>query len=209
MKQFHVDKRQWLNVDDQPTLTYYFELKDGRRGQSETALQIFDLLAHPNYSDIDERETQIMVLATMLIDIAAAEFSVEGIRAKVYSGLGLFYDNTRKIYEDEIEEEGAVRFTNSPVVVLDFWNEWTCIASLIKAGYLKLFEKAYLIPEEIREIKAENLEIFEGIYGEALAEEIEYRQVTAELFRKEPTWIPNYVEIANRNSGYDTEYDTE
>lgn len=203
MNHFHVDQRYWLDYNEEPTLTYYFELKDGRRGQSDTALQIFDLLAHPNYSDIDDRETQIMVLATMLKDIAAAEFSVEGIRSKVYSGVGLFYDNTQKIFDDEKQEEGAVRFTNQPVVVLDFWNEWTCIASLVKAGYLNLYEKAYLIPEALRESKASHLEIFEGIYGE-VSTDGEYRQVSSELFQNEPTWIPNYVEIANRDIGYET-----
>ncbi|MGP3788222.1 hypothetical protein [Paenibacillus sp. 1A_MP2] len=198
---FHIDNRNWLREPEEPKRTYYFELRDGRRGESDTALQLFDLLANQYYSDTDDRITQIMMLGAMCKDIAVSDFAIRGLRAKVYSGVGLFYDNGQPVYADEMKETQAVKFINDKVSVLDFWNEWTCIATMIKSGYLSLYEKAHLVSSEERDTGYEDLTYFEKILGEENTESFNgYRKVSPNIFDQEPTWIPNYIKVLERTN---------
>lgn len=195
MNTVDISQRRWLN-DENPTMRYYIELADGRRGESDTALQLCDLVINQDYSDCEDRETQIMLLGKKMKDVAAFTLATEGVRAQVFSGVGLFFDNGVAVREDEIKESSSVTLFNREPVILDFWDEWTVIASLIKIGYLKLYEKAHLIPVADREELASNLVIFDHMFGTPV-EDNEYWLVdSAQL--AEPTWKQKYVILANR-----------
>lgn len=201
---FQIDKRNWLRDTEEPTKNYYFELQDGRRGESDTAIQLFDLLANPHYADTDDRVTQIMMLGAMSKDIAVAHFAIRGIRAKVYSGVGLFYDNGQQVYEDEQSEAQAVKFTDDDIAILDFWNEWTCIASMIRNGFMTLYEKVYQIDKDELENGLDSITYFERIFGDENQVEYDgYRKVPTAIFDQDPTWIPHYVRILERNDAAD------
>jgi len=56
--------------------------------------------------------------------------------------VGPFYDSAISRYKDEVEEEGELAFVNpDDPVILDGWDPWTVVASLIMAGYIRLWEK--------------------------------------------------------------------
>lgn len=134
--------RRWLEEGEEATKLYYFELYTGERGESDSALCLFDLLCEPSYSDCDDRATHIMMLGKLLKDVAAKDLSMNGIRSTVYSGLGPFYDNKISRFPDEQEEEVELNFDNeNDPLILDFWDEWTTMASLVKCGYLRLYER--------------------------------------------------------------------
>jgi len=198
MSTFHISQRQWLRDDQEPTMRYYIELPDGRRGEANTALQLFDLIVDPHYSDTDEQDIQLYMLGKKMKDIASFVLASEGVRAQVLSGVGILFDNAAAEREDEIQEAAGIRFKNNEPVILDFWNEWTTIASLIKIGYLDLYEKAHLDPEEDRETLATDMIIFDRMYG-VPSEEQEYWKVEAEQLLEEPTWIPAYIPQADRS----------
>ncbi|MFC5401784.1 hypothetical protein [Cohnella soli] len=195
-----IDQRRWIAQGETPSKRYVVELFEGSRGESDMALTLFDLLCDSTYSDTEDRESQIFELAKKLKDVASHDLGSMGIRAQVYSGVGLFFDNGTWQHADEAEEAAAVKFTNKEPVILDFWDEWTTMASLINCGYLKLYVKDESLTAAERKRLAKTLTIFENMNGVASAEApAGYLQVTPEQFSNEPTWKPNYIPLAQRN----------
>jgi len=136
------DKRRFLNIDDQPTMPFVVEFADGQRGEAINSLYLMDLITGEYFADIDEVQTYYLVGVKTLRDLAASTFAATGVRALVYDGVGPFYDNGISRYKDEQEEEREKLFTNSDhPIILDGYDPWTVVASLIRAGYMKLWER--------------------------------------------------------------------
>lgn len=219
-----IDMRNWLDQDQQPTRTYYFELHSGQRGESDSPLTLFDLLCDPYYSDCDDRTTQIVLLGQMLRDISSQTLSFQKIRATVYSGLGPFYDNMISRFPDEVAEAGQLQFDNpDDPVILDFWDEWTTMASLIKCGYLKLYEKVPTFGSARQDSVCDGCHFYNSEDNSCSAWQAqqvrdrmqgcavwtasgdlreEYREVKPEDL-VEPTWKVEYVPIPNRTQEYE------
>lgn len=197
-----VDQRKWLAPDEAPSKRYVIELFDGTRGEAETALTLFDLLCDPAYSDEDDRESQIMELARKLKDVAAYDLSAMGFRAQVWSGVGVWFDNGSPVHRDEVEEAAAIQFANSDPIVLDFWDEWTAMASLISCGYLKLYVRDEGLSAADVERLATDLTVFSHMAAETSEEApAGYLKVSAEQFDgNEPTWKPQYVPRVQRET---------
>jgi hypothetical protein len=194
-----VDLRKWLAADESPSMRYVIELYDGSKGEAETALTLFDLLCDQAYSDTDDRESQIIELAQKLKDVAAYDLGAMAIRAQVYSGVGLFFDNGDGKHQDDREETAGIVFKNTDPVILDFWDEWTTIASLIKCGYLKLFVRNETLSEDEEKQLIRSLGIFENMPGVPTEEAPEgYLQVTPEQVAQEPGWKQHYIPLARR-----------
>jgi hypothetical protein len=194
-----IEQSNWLGEDQTANMRYVIELYDGRRGQADTALSLFDLLCAPDYSDCDDRVTQIMLLCSKLKDVAAYDLSTREIRTQVFSGMGLFFDNGAPKHQDETEEAGAIRFTNEQPLILDAWDEWTTMASLIQCGYLKLYEKAHQLTSAEQVHQARNFGVFTTMLGSPDTEDEQgYWEVTPDKVSDEPLWIPNYVPLSQR-----------
>lgn len=136
------EKRHFLDDGQQPTLPFVVEFIDGKRGEAISPLHLMDLIVHEYFSDCGDVQTFYILGTDYLRKFAASVLAVEGIRATVYDGLGPFYDNAVSRHPDEIEEEGELEFSNpEDPVILDSWDPWTVVASLIKTGYIKVYEK--------------------------------------------------------------------
>jgi len=133
------EKRHWLEPGEKPALPYVIEFMDGRRGEAENPDYLMDLITGEYFSDVDDPNTYYLLCVKTLRDIAAGPLAMAGIRATVYDGVGPFYDSAISRYKDEVEEEGEIEFVNpDDPVILDGWDPWTVVASLIKAGYIKV-----------------------------------------------------------------------
>lgn len=220
-----VEMRRWLASNDTPTGIYYFELYTGERGEADSPLCIFDLIINKDYSDCDDRKTQIIMLGLFLRDVAAKHLASQGIRATVYDGVGPFFDNAMSRYPDDLEELGEVEFSNQDKpIILDFWDEWTVISSLIKCGYLKLFEKAPTFSATHQENNCrtcyyynEKLDHCTAWQATAVAGRMEstcpfwtipssrgeYEEVLEDRYKEEPLWKLNYRPIKERTIEYD------
>ncbi|MFD2328837.1 hypothetical protein ACFSR7_06190 [Cohnella sp. GCM10020058] len=197
-----IDSRNWLDPQAEPTKQYYIKLYDGSRGQADTALHLFDLICDPTYSECEDRQSHLMMLAQKLKDVAAFDLSAMGFRAQVHSGVGVFYDNGVQALPDEIEEAAAVKFENQDdPIILDFWNEWTTMASLITCGYLKLFVKdGENLSDPEDDWIPEWLVTFENMPGNPSSEApAGYLEILPATIEDEPTWIPHYVRIQDRD----------
>lgn len=136
------EKRRFLNAGQEPSLPFVVEFFDGRIGEAIDPLYLMDLIIHPDFSDIDEVETMYLLGVKTLRDVAATTLAMQGIRAVVYDGLGPIYDNGVPRYEDEELESSELEFKNPDnPVILDGWDPWTVVASLIKVRYIKIIEK--------------------------------------------------------------------
>ncbi|OAB28409.1 hypothetical protein [Paenibacillus macquariensis] len=123
----------WLESTLQPTKLYYIKTIDGRRGESDSAVEIFDLLCGSGYSDCEDRATHLIMLSLLLKQVAMLLAQEENM-ADVYDGLGKIYSNYEK-------QEGEMKFNQEEITVLDSWDESTTIQSLIKTGYIELYQK--------------------------------------------------------------------
>lgn len=133
------EKRQFLKEDDlAPTMPFYVEFNDGRRGEAKTPLALMDLIIDPNYSDIDDPETAAMVTLNFARDLAAS-FALELRRAVVYDALGPFFDTGIPRFEDEVNEE--VIFEEGEPVIIDAFDNWTLVKSMVDNGIIRLYEK--------------------------------------------------------------------
>lgn len=136
------EKRRFLQEGEEPTLPFVVELANGQRGEAITPLHLMDLIIHEYFSDCDDIHTLYLLGVKTLRDIAASTLSMNGIRATVYDGAGPFYDNAISRFKDEVGEEEELEFSNpEDPVILDGWDAWTVVASLTKAGYIKVYEK--------------------------------------------------------------------
>jgi hypothetical protein len=142
------------------------------------------------------------MMGNLLRDVAGQTLPMNAVRATVYSGVGPFFDNKISRHPDEVEEEGQIEFENEDdPIILDFWDEWTTMASLVRCGYLKLFEKVPTFGVKLSDIRpgTDLTTPFPVIPGVAAVSE--YREVNPEELQ-EPTWKPNYVPIADRKVEY-------
>ena len=220
-----VDMRRWLDPAKTPTMNYYFELYTGERGESDSPLCLFDLLVEPEYSDCDDRATHLIMLGRFARDGAVRHLAAQKIRATVFDGMGPFYDPAVSRFQDEMEEEGELEFTNpDDPLILDFWDEWTLMASLIRSGYLRLFEKVttfgamhqeqdctscYFYDDSENRCAAWNAENVAGrmekicpFWTEPFSLG-EYIEVTPDKLSVEPTWKPNYIPVVSRTKEYE------
>ena len=135
-------RRQWLDVNQTPTLPFYLEFPDGRRGEAKNPLFLLDLVLDPYLSDVEDVETLHLVTIQRLRDIASQVFASQGKRAVVYDAMGPVFDNTINRYPDEAKEASEVEFDNiDQPIILDGFDPWTAIASLVRAGYMDLYER--------------------------------------------------------------------
>lgn len=136
------NKRRFLDVDQKATLPFVVEFKDGRRGEAVSPRYLMDLVFHEYFSDIDEIETLYLVPVKILTDLAGTNLAIQGVRAIVYDGLGPVFDNAIIRNEEEVPEATQMEFQNMDnPVLLDGWDPWTAIASMVRVGNLKIYEK--------------------------------------------------------------------
>lgn len=218
-----VEMRNWVVPGQQPTALYYFKLKNGQVGESESPLCLFDLLIDENYSDCDDRQTQIIMLGLFAKQVSV-QMAAEGIRTIVYDGAGPFFDAAVSRHLDEIDESEELFFQNKEdPYVIDFLDEWTLISSLIRCGYLKLFEKVETFGSASQEVNCKkcffyseadscnawNASMVTGrlertcpFWTDSLFAGSQYREVTADdLFI--PNWKNNYRPISERTNEYE------
>ncbi|EGL18636.1 MULTISPECIES: hypothetical protein [unclassified Paenibacillus] len=134
-----LNKRRFLEENEEPSFPFVVEFRDGRRGEAINPLYLMDLIIEEHFSDCEDVHTLYLLGTNVLRDLAASEFSMDRVRATVYSS-SVIYDNLIANYEDAVGEELDFVNRDSPVI-LDSWDAWTVVASLIKAGYLKIYEK--------------------------------------------------------------------
>lgn len=136
------DKRRFMEASEKPSMPFFIEFADGRRGEAMTPLHLLDLVVHEKFSDVDDIETLYLLSVKKLKDLAASEFAMDQKRAVVYDALGPMYDNAISRNEEEVKEEKELAFNNHQTpVILDGFDPWTVVASLIKSGYIKVYEK--------------------------------------------------------------------
>lgn len=130
--------RRWLQHNEEPTMPYVVRLYDGTIGEAISPFYLCDLIFHENYTDCDQPETWFLIMGRKLRRIASSIFAMNQIRVTVYDAKGKFYDNLLSHPEnaDYLEYENR----DSPFI-LDGFNPWTAIVSLIQAGYIQLWEK--------------------------------------------------------------------
>ncbi|MFD0591008.1 hypothetical protein ACFQZE_23720 [Paenibacillus sp. GCM10027627] len=197
-----IDTRNWIEKNGTAQRPYYFQLYSGQIGESDTPIGLFDLLCDPAYSDCDDRTTQIIMLGRLLRDVAGQTLAAESVHARVYSGSGPFFDNRISRHPDEIEEEGSIEFYNeNEPVLLDFWDEWTTMASLVKCGYLNLYERIPTFSVQADDITAETDLRGPFPVSPSAGELADYIKVDPEKLQ-EPIWKPHYVKIEDRTEEY-------
>lgn len=215
---------QWLEKGAVATANYYIELPDGRRGESNSPLALFDLLIDPAYSDCDDRQTHLIMLGIFARNVSV-QLAAQGVRTTVYDGAGPFYDPAVSRFTDEMEEEGQLEFENpNDPYIIDFWDEWTLIASMIRCRYLRLYEKVetfgagdqerncmtcFFYDKEHNSCRAWNAANVAGrmertcpFWTNNLFGGGDYVEVRAEdVF--EPKWNPNYRPVSERTNEYE------
>ncbi len=144
-------KRHYLEDGQEPTLPFLIEFMDGKRGEAISPLYLMDLIIHPDFSDVDDIETLYLLTVKKLRDIAGTTFSTNRVHTRVYDGIGPFYGNQLSRHEDEVKEEKEIEFVNDEPIILDGWDSWTAVASLIKSGYIKLYERYPVWSDEKKE----------------------------------------------------------
>ncbi len=215
---------RWLEKGAAAKGTYYIELQDGRRGEANSPLALYDLLVDPDYSECDDRQTHLIMLGLFARNVSV-QLAAQAVRTTVYDGVGPFYDPAVLRFPDEKEEREALDFVNSDrPYIIDFWDEWTLMASLIRCGYLRLFEKVetfgaadqerkcatcFFYDKEQDGCRAWNASRVAGrmektcpFWTNSFFGGDDYLEVRAEdLF--EPRWNPNYRPIADRTIEYE------
>lgn len=131
-------RRRWLEPGIEPSMPFYVEFPDGRRGEAALPIDLMDMIIAPDFSDISDVETLFGVGTSFLRDLAARHFSFHGVHCTVYDAIGPVFDNSIALREEQNEE---VLFIDQEPIPLDSFDAWTIVASLIEAGYLRLFEK--------------------------------------------------------------------
>jgi hypothetical protein len=148
MEKRPIDKlRHWLPHDEEPTLPYVVLMPDGKLGEAASPFYLCDLIFHPNFTDCDNPSNWFILMLTRLREIALTHFTLNGIRVSIYDSLGLFYDNLLGYtdHSDELEYENR----ENPVVI-DAYSPFTAITSLVKAGYIQVWEKIPTFAEQTK-----------------------------------------------------------
>jgi len=139
-------KRRWLQAGEEATMDFVVELPDGSVGEACSPFYLCDLLIHPNYTDCDDPRTWFILQGQRLRDIAS-QLTMERLRVTVYDAKGAFFDNTISRFTDQSKNELAIENPNSPLI-LDSFNPYTAIASLINIRYIRLWEKVPTFSEK-------------------------------------------------------------
>jgi hypothetical protein len=139
-------KRRWLQPDETPTMDFVIEMPDGSVGEAESPFYLCDLLFHPNYTDCDDPRTWFILQGQRLRDIAS-QLSMERLRVTVFDAKGAFFDNTISRFSDNSKRELVIENPNTPKI-LDGFNPFTAIKSLVEIEYIRLWEKAPTFSEQ-------------------------------------------------------------
>jgi len=225
------EMRRWLEPGEHPTMMYYFKIYTGERGEADSPLALFDLLVHPAYSDCDDRATHLIMLGEFLRDVAAFHLGSNRMRAIVLDGVGPLFDNALPRFQDEREELKDIEFENydSPFL-LDFWDEFTVITSLIRCGYMQLYERVPTFRSNHQENSCYSCHFFDkennscnawqasNVSGRLdkscpfwtkVSKAGRYLEATPEVIANEPTWKKNYKPVADRHFIYPLYQDPE
>jgi hypothetical protein len=131
-------KRRFLQKGEQPTMDFVIEFPDGTIGEAASPFYLCDLIFHPDYTSCDDPRTWFVLSGQRLRDIAT-ELGMERLRVTVYDALGAFYDNVISRFH-HAQADLEIENPNQPII-LDGYDPWTSIASLIRCGYIRLWEK--------------------------------------------------------------------
>lgn len=132
-------KRRYLSPDETASMPFLIEFQDGKRAEASSPLYVMDILVHNDFSDVNEIETLYLLCAQKLRDIAGQDLALEGVKAKVFDAAGLLFDNTKEMKNEE-KEYADIEFQDE-TIVLDAFDPWTTVASILKTGLVKMYEK--------------------------------------------------------------------
>ncbi|BFH18262.1 hypothetical protein J6TS7_53460 [Paenibacillus dendritiformis] len=134
---FEKEMARIMRPQEQPQMLYYVELHEGTRIEGNSALALFEYIAGRGYFDCESRVTQSMMLMALCRNVAVNFLGAQGIKADVWASRRIFsnYESNTDDFEHELEFEPAAPFD------LNCWDEQTTLLSLIRCGYLKLYEK--------------------------------------------------------------------
>ncbi len=194
-------KRRILQVDETPTMDFVVEFPDGTVGEAISPFYLCDLIFHPHYTDCDDPRTWFIITGQRLRDIAS-QLAMERLRVTVYDAKGKFFDNTISRFTDS-KSELIIENPNTPLI-LDSFNPYTAISSLINIKYIRLWEKVPTFSEEKKIQSCEGC-IFNTVENGVpfcKAWDYEYAQ---EDWEKPCWWVTNgsryqdYVEVTKEN----------
>lgn len=117
-------RRRFLAAGETPSMPFVIDFLNGVKGEAVSPLYLLDLLIDPAFSDIDDPETIHVVMFSFLKDIARVRLSSDRKTVIVHAN-GVLYDSG----------EG------SEDMVLDSFDAWTVVASLVRSGCIRLYEK--------------------------------------------------------------------
>ncbi|WP_078593666.1 hypothetical protein [Evansella clarkii] len=132
-------KRRMLHAGQDPVLDYVVRFPDGEIGEAATPFYLCDLIFHRDFTDCEDPVTWFILVSGHLKSLALSG-AMEEERVIVYDAKGRFFDNSISKQADIEKEELSFVNRDNPVV-LDGYDPWTAIGSLIREGYIEVWEK--------------------------------------------------------------------
>ncbi|CAH8248474.1 hypothetical protein WJ0W_007142 [Paenibacillus melissococcoides] len=134
---FENEMARIMRPEEQPHMLYYVELHEGTRIEGNSALALFEYIAGRGYFDCESRITQSMMLMALCRNVAVNFLGAQGTKADVWASRRIFSN-----YESNVDDYGnELEFDPTPPYDLNCWDEQTTILSLVRCGYLKLYER--------------------------------------------------------------------
>ncbi|MBU9723270.1 MULTISPECIES: hypothetical protein [Bacillaceae] len=183
-------KRRFIETTQDPVLDYVVKLPNGEIGEAATPFYLCDLIFHNDYTDCEDPATWFMLIMDYLRNMALSS-SMDQQRVTVYDAKGIFYDgllSNQNSLESGSEDLNFINRDNP--IILDGYDPYTAIASLIKHGYIQLWEKYPIFSEERKVSGCNNCSFNMELEGTLFCKAWDYKNAQWE-WEKPCFWLTN------------------
>ncbi|MBB5172453.1 hypothetical protein [Texcoconibacillus texcoconensis] len=158
-------------------------------GEAKTPFYLCDLIFHEDFTDCEDPVTWYVLMINRLRDFAATA-SMNQERVLIYDAKGLVYDTaTPYSDEDRDDDELSIVNYNNPKVI-DAYDPWTAIASLIKERFIHIWGKYPTFSEENKTHGCKNCIFNTQKKGEPFCIAWDYKNAQRE-WEKPCFWLTN------------------
>lgn len=147
----HDSEKDWNLIDslEDATMPFAIGFQDNKLVEARNPVILCELIFGGNFKKSNVEMWEMLINSSL--SIIGFEYASRGERIKVFDKDGLIYDNVFDS-EDNVFSLKGLTFNNfHDPHIIDAYDPWTAIASLIRIGYITLYEKIPLFTDDTKE----------------------------------------------------------
>ncbi|MCD8509140.1 MAG: hypothetical protein LRY73_04140 [Bacillus sp. (in: Bacteria)] len=147
----HDSDQDWKIIDtlEDAVMPFVVGFKGGKLVEARNPVILCELIFGGNFKKSGVEMWELMINSSL--SIIRFEYASRGERIKIFDKDGLIYDNVFDS-EDELFSLKGLTFNNfHDPYIIDAYDPWTAIASLIRINYISLYEKVPLFTDDTKD----------------------------------------------------------